>query len=179
MPRIAPLIPPYDAETQAAFDAITPPGQTPLLLFRTVAVSRRIYRRFRAGGLLDRGALSLREREIVILRVCGRNVCEYEWGVHVAVFGTKAGLSAEQFAATVDGRAAGWSPREAVLLGACDELDAGTRLTDPTWTHLREHFDEPQVLELIALTGFYRTVCLYANALQLPLEPFAARFAVA
>jgi alkylhydroperoxidase family enzyme len=139
-------------------------------------VSRRIYQRFRAGGLLDRGALSLRQREIVILRICGRNRCEYEWGVHVSVFGAKAGFSAEQLAATVDGRTADWSDCEAALLAACDALDHGTRLSDDGWARLRTHFDAPQVLELIALAGFYRTVCVYANALQLPREPFAARF---
>ena len=176
MSRIAPLEPPYDAEVQAAFDAITPPGQTPLLLFRTIAVSRRVYQRFRSGGLLDRGALSLRQRELVILRICGLHRCEYEWGVHVTIFGTKAGLTADQLAATVDSHPGTWDPSEAALLAACEALDRTTRLTDETWASLREHFDEQQVLELIALAGFYRTVCLYANALQLPLEPAAARF---
>ena len=176
MSRIAPLEPPYDAEVQAAFDTITPPGRTPLRLFRTIAVSRRVYERFRAGGLLDRGALPLRQREIVILRICGRHRCEYEWGVHVTVFGARAGFMAEQLAATVDGRPAGWDPAEAALLAACAALDQTTRLSDETWAQLRAHFDEQQVLELIALAGFYRTVCLYANALQLPLEAFAARF---
>ena len=179
MGRIAPLEPPYDAEVQAAFDAITPPGRAPLLLFRTVAVSRRVYARFRAGGLLDRGALALRLRELVILRICGRHRCEYEWGVHVAIFGAKAGFGAPQLAATVDGRAADWSAAEAALLAACDALDETTRIGEGLWARLRAHFDEAQVLELIALAGFYRTVCLYANALQLPLEPFAARFPAA
>jgi len=176
MNRIDPAQPPYDPDTQAAFDAITPPGQTPLLLFRTIAVSRRIYQRFRAGGLLDRGALSLRQREIVILRLCGLQRCEYEWGVHVAVFAKKAGFTPEQLAATVDGRAADWSADEAILLAACEQLDRTTRLDDDTWLHLRAQFDEQQILETIALVGFYRTVCLYANGLRLPLESFAARF---
>jgi hypothetical protein len=174
--RIAPVAPPYEPQAQAAFDAITPPGRTPLLLFRTIAVAPRIYARFNAGGLLDRGALSLRQREIVILRICGRCRCEYEWGVHVAIFAAKAALTETQLAATVDGGPADWSADEAALLAACDELDATTRLADATWTTLRRYFDEAQVLEVIALAGFYRTVCLYANGLALALEPFAARF---
>ena len=36
--------------------------------------------------LSKRYALSLREREIVIDRVCARCGCAYEWGVHVAAF---------------------------------------------------------------------------------------------
>lgn len=176
MNRIEPVQAPFDSDTQAAFDAITPPGKTPLLLFRTIAVSRRIYARFRAGGLLDRGALSLRQREIVILRICGLHRCEYEWGVHVAVFAGTAGFTPEQLAATVDGPAASWTADETVLLTACEELDRTTRFSDGTWVRLREHFDDQQILEMIAFAGFYRTVCLYANGLRLPLESFAARF---
>ncbi len=176
MNRIEPVQAPLGPDIQAALDGITPTGKTPLLLFRTIAVSRRIYERFRAGGLLDRGALSLRQREIVILRICGLHRCEYEWGVHVTVFGKKAEFTAEQISATIDGQATGWNPDEVALLAACEELDCTTRLEDDTWARLRTYFDAQQVLEMIALAGFYRTVCLYANGLRLPLEPFAARF---
>lgn len=176
MSRIDPVTPPYDSELQAAFDAITPSGRAPLLLFRTLGVSRRVYARFRAGGLLDRGPLSLRHREIVILRICALHRCEYEWGVHVSVFAAKAGLTDEHVAATVDSRPAAWTAAESALLGACEEMDRSTRLADASWSRLRQHFDEQQVLEVMALAGFYRTVCLHANVLQLPPEPFAARF---
>jgi alkylhydroperoxidase family enzyme len=57
--------------------------------------------KFRAGSLLDRGPLSLREREIVIDRTCALTGCEYEWGVHVATFADAAHLTAEQVRATV------------------------------------------------------------------------------
>jgi alkylhydroperoxidase family enzyme len=176
MSRIAPLDPPYAPEIQAAFAAIMPPGVPPLVLFRTLAVNGRIYQRFRAGGLLDRGLLTLRQREIVIDRTCALNGCEYEWGVHVAVFAAKAKLTPRQIEATVLGGEAGWSEDEAVLLAVCDELDATRALSDALWTKLTRHFTPEQILEIIALVGFYRTVSLHANALRLPLEPTAARF---
>ncbi|GAA3246389.1 carboxymuconolactone decarboxylase family protein [Dactylosporangium siamense] len=34
-------------------------------------------------------SLTLREREIVILRTCARRGCEYEWGAHVLVFANR------------------------------------------------------------------------------------------
>jgi hypothetical protein len=89
MARVAPLNPPYTPDIQAAFDAILPAGVDPLVLFRTLAVNARVYERFRAGGLLDRGLLTLRQREIVIDRTCALNECEYEWGVHMAFFAAK------------------------------------------------------------------------------------------
>jgi hypothetical protein len=55
MARIAPLNPPYATDIQAAFDVIMPGGVDPLVLFRTLAVNTRVYGRFHAGGLLDRG----------------------------------------------------------------------------------------------------------------------------
>src|SRR4051812_29406070 len=54
----------------------------------------RAWEKFRGGSLLDRGPLSLREREIVIDRTCALNGCEYEWGVHVATFSDAAHLTA-------------------------------------------------------------------------------------
>ena len=93
MPRIAPLDAPYPPAVQASFDKIMPAGVDPLLLFRTLAVNERVYQRFTAGGLLDRGLLTLRQREIVIDRVCALNRCEYEWGVHIAFFAAKVKLT--------------------------------------------------------------------------------------
>ena len=85
MSRIAPLEPPYEGEIQAQFDRVMR-GAPPLTLFRVVASNARAWEKFRAGSLLDRGPLSLREREIVIDRTCALTGCEYEWGVHVAAF---------------------------------------------------------------------------------------------
>jgi ethanolamine ammonia-lyase large subunit len=99
MSRIAPLQPPYAPEIQSQFDAIMR-GAPPLLLFRVLAGHGRAWNKFRAGSLLDRGPLSLREREIVIDRTCALAGCEYEWGVHVQLFAAAAGLSEQQVAAT-------------------------------------------------------------------------------
>jgi len=176
MARIAPLNPPYTPDIQAAFDAIMPAGVDPLVLFRTLAINARVYERFRAGGLLDRGLLTLRQREIVIDRTCALNGCEYEWGVHIAFFAGKVKFTAEQIAATAHGGNAEWAEDEQVLLDACQELDAARSISDELWARLTRHFSSAQILEIIALVGFYRTVSLYANALRLPLEPNAVRF---
>ena len=178
MPRIAPLSPPYASEVQATFDKIMPAGVDPLVLFRTLAVNGRVYQRFTAGGLLDRGLLTLRQREIVIDRTCALNRCEYEWGVHVALFAERVKLTRRQIEATVDGGDADWTADERVLLDVCLDLDSTRNISDALWQKLTDHFTSEQILEIIALIGFYRTVSLHANALALPLEPFAPRFPV-
>ncbi len=99
-PRIAPLDAPYSAPVAAALERIMPAGAPPLALFRTLAVNERVLLRVMAGGLLDRGSITLREREIVIDRTCARCGSEYEWGVHVAFFAARARLSSEEVAST-------------------------------------------------------------------------------
>src|SRR5437667_11944788 len=104
-PRVEPVAPPYPPELQAIFARIMPPGVPPLALFTTLARVPRIYERFRAGSLLDRGPVSLRHREIVIDRTCARCGCAYEWGVHVAFFAQRVALTPAQVRATMRGRA--------------------------------------------------------------------------
>lgn len=178
MSRIAPLEPPYTPELQAHFDRIMPPGMPPLVLFRTLATSERAWTKFRAGSLLDRGPLSLRAREIVIDRTCALARCEYEWGVHVANFAKRAELTDEQVRASVlePSTAACWSEAEQALVAAVDALHHRATWSEAEFAALKRHYDEPQILEIILLCGFYRTVSYLANGLALPLEAGAARF---
>ena len=180
MSRIAGLEPPYAPEIQEQFDRIMR-GAPPLTLFRVVASNARAWEKFRAGSLLDRGPLSLREREIVIDRTCALTGCEYEWGVHVATFAQAAGLTAEQVRATVreDAAAPCWSESEQALISAVDALHARATLSDDEFTALSAHYDDAKIFEIILLCGFYRTVSYLANGLDLPLEQKAARFPVA
>ena len=49
------------------------------------------------------------------------------------------------------------------------------RVDDALWAALRAHFTEEQLVELVALAGFYHLISFVANALRIPLEPFGAR----
>ncbi|HEY5726044.1 MAG TPA: carboxymuconolactone decarboxylase family protein [Methylomirabilota bacterium] len=175
-PRVEPMRPPYSSELQAIFDKIMPPGVPPLSLFTTLARVPRIYDRFRAGGLLDRGPVSMRHREIVIDRTCARCGCAYEWGVHVAFFAERVGLTREQVRATVRGGGDDgiWTDEERLLIRLVDELHESAAISDALWARLAKAFSVEQILELIALVGFYHTVSFFANGLRLAPEPFAA-----
>jgi alkylhydroperoxidase family enzyme len=179
MSRIAPLQPPYAPEIREQFDRIMR-GAPPLILFRVMASQPRAWEKFRAGGLLDRGPLTLREREIVIDRTCALNRCEYEWGVHVAAFAEAAHLTDEEVRATVHGGADAscWTAAEKVMIAAVDALHRSATLDDTEFTALAAHYDEAKIFEIILLCGFYRTVSYLANGLKLPLEENAARFPV-
>lgn len=178
MSRIAPLQPPYPDAIQQHFERIMGPGRAPLVLFRTIATQERAWKKFTAAGLLDKGPLPMREREIVIDRACALNGCEYEWGVHITAFAAHVKLTEAQIRATVlEGADAGcWSEAERVLIATVDALHARATLSDAEFAALKAHYDEAQIFEILLLCGFYKTVSYIANGLKLPLEETAARF---
>lgn len=178
--RLAPATPPLAPDLQAAIDK-TLRGKPPLLLFTTMARDERLARKFFAGGLLDRGHLSLRQRELVIARTTARCGSEYEWGVHIAGFGAHVGFGPAEQQALVHGEAEAvcWSDDERLLIRLCDALHAHCDVDDALWQALAARFSDGALLELLMLAGFYRTVSYLTNALRLPLEEDAARFPAA
>lgn len=177
-PRISPVPPPFSPPVAEALSRIMPPGVGPLALFRTLAVNERVFLRVVAGGLLDRGSISLRDRELVIHRTCARLGSEYEWGVHVAFFAAKARLSPDDLAATcAPGVAASnLGARERLLLALVDELVDTSTVSDPLWAELARAWTAEQLVELVALVGFYHLIAFATNAFRVPLEAFGARW---
>jgi alkylhydroperoxidase family enzyme len=176
--RVAPLMPPYAPPVAEAFARVMPPGLGPLVLFRTLAVNERVLLRVMVGGFLDRGSISLREREIVIDRTCARCGSEYEWGVHVALFQERARLTPGAVAATCAAgtEAPALAPRERLLLRLVDELHDTSTVSDDLWQALRAEWSDAQLIELVAIAGFYHMISFFTNALRLPLEVYGARF---
>jgi len=186
-PRIAPLEPPFDPVVANELGRWMPPGSPvpPLALFRTLATDRELAQAMWPLGsflLSKRCALPLREREIVIDRVCARCGCEYEWGVHVAAFAGAAGLDERQVAATVAATVAragdpeAWSESEALLVRAVDALHDTGRIDDALWRALAAHYAPQQLLELLVLCGWYHLISFVANGAGVALEPWARRF---
>src|SRR5262252_1727520 len=176
--RVAPASPPFAPEIEERLRSIMPKGVPPLALFTTLARDRRLFERFTAGGLVDRGHLTLRQREIVVDRVTAQCGSEYEWGVHIAFFGEKVGFTGEQRVSLVHGGATDpcWSHEEGLLIRLCDELNRSCDVDDALWSELKACFDDEALMELLLLAGFYRMVSYLTNALRLPLEAFATRF---
>ena len=175
--RIAAAQPPFDPEVAAQIDNVMK-GAPPLALFTTLARDKRLFNRFFGGGLLDRGHLTMRQREIVIDRTTGLCRSEYEWGVHIAAFARHVGLTDEQVRSTVRGAAedACWNDEERLLIRLCDALHRDCNVDDALWSELRTRFSEEAMIELLMLAGFYRTVSYLTNAIRVPLEKTAARF---
>jgi 4-carboxymuconolactone decarboxylase len=178
--RLEPLQPRYTPDVEHTLERMMPPGVAPLKLFRTIAHNPQLLDKLRSTGayLLNFGTLPAADREIVIDRVCARCGCEYEWGVHAALFGGAVGLSEEQLAATVHGSASDpvWSERQALLIELVDQLHDTAGVSDEAWARLQATYSKPQLVELVTLAGQYHAVSFVANAFGVELEEAAARF---
>lgn len=62
------------------------------------------------------------------------------------------------------------------LPGAARAQPDLAKLSDEEAPFLHAHYEEDQILEILLLCGFDRTVAYVSNGLALPLEPTAARF---
>ena len=178
MSRINPALPPYSLSIQTYLDKLMPKNMEPLYLFRVLARDERLFARFMSAGLLDRGHLSMREREVVILRVCANEHSEYEWGVHVAAFGSKAQWTKEQLHSSIYGGVedACWDTEDQLIIRLSDQLHKTARVDDALWAELSAHFTEEQLVELIMLAGLYHAVSFMVNAIGVQHEAFAPRF---
>ena len=136
----------------------------------------RLFERFRGGSLLDKGDLTLHQREIVIDRVAALSGSEYEWGVHIAFFAAKVGLDEAMRARSCAAAPTtpGGPPRTAADTRV-RSVPRPMRLDDELWGELAT-LQRAAMMELLMLAGFYRTVSYLTNALSLPLERDAARF---
>jgi alkylhydroperoxidase family enzyme len=182
MPRMSPVLPPFEDNVGDRLEKMMPPGVPPILLFRTFVKNLPMAEAMGSWGsyeLSKRLSLSMRDREIVIDRTCARCGCEYEWGVHVAFFADRVGLTSAQITSLTHGASADhcWSsPRDRVLIDVADALHDRTRIDDGLWERLSEEMTEAQILDLLMLCGWYHAISFAANGVELESEPGAPRF---
>ena len=181
-PRIAPLEPPYAPDIATMLAKWMPPGSSmePLRLFRTLAVHDDFASRMRplGAGILGKGRVEPRLREVMIHRTCALCGAEYEWGVHAVGFGRPLGFTDEQLASTVHGAATDpvWPAEEASVFRLADELHATSAVSDELYAELIAHFSADQILELVITSGWYHTISFVINAAGVQQEEWAARF---
>jgi alkylhydroperoxidase family enzyme len=178
-PRILPATPPYDDLTLKVFDRLPKEWGPPFMMFRVLARDPRLLQRYVSGAAsyLDPSHITLRQREVFLLRVMGLCRCEYEWGLRVHFFATAAGLSDSQVEATVQGSVHGveWSIKDRLLLRLAEELHETCTVSDALWVDLEAEFTAEAILQLLMIAGHYRMTAYIANSLKYPLEEGRAR----
>jgi len=170
-PRVPPLGP--DEQTDEAKELLggvnTTAGASNI--FTTLVRHPGLFRKWLPfGGKLLAGKLPARERELMILRTGWRCQAEYEWGQHTIV-GRAAGLTDDEIKRVQVGPDdPAWSPLDALLLRAADELHDDSCLSDTTWSELARHYDERQLVEVPMVVGHYHLVSFVLNSLGVQRE---------
>ena len=121
--------------------------------------------------LLETPALGHRLRELMVLRVAWRTRSLYEWVQHTRM-AESCSVTPEDIDAITRGTPARtWTPLEADLLAATDQLLDHYRVDDDTWTRLAEHLDERQLVEVVFVVGTYTGLAMAFNSFDLQLDP--------
>lgn len=184
-PRLRPLPPgEWPAAMRDALAALRPPeprhplpvggGDRPKALNMLGTLARhpaltRAYHGFN-GHVLFATTLSVRQRELLVLRVAAVRGAEYEWRQHV-VLARDAGLDDDEIARVAAGPgAAGWSPLEGAMVAAVDELVADARIADATWAALAAELDEQQLMDLVFTVGAYDLLAMALRSFGVELD---------
>ena len=160
-PTLRHPIPPRDPARPKGLNALGTLAQHPEL---TTA-----YHTFN-GHILFGSTLTTRQRELLVLRVATLRRSDYEWAQH-AVLAADAGISADEVARVAAGPdAAGWSPFEAALLRAVDELVADAEVSDATWATLADDLDTEQLMDLVFTVGAYEILAMAFKSFGVELD---------
>lgn len=125
--------------------------------------------KFNAQLLWD-PVLSHRQRELMVLRVAWRTRSQYEWVQHVKL-SQRYGVTLAECEAIADGDGGSWTPLEAALLRATDQLLDDYRVDDDTWARLADELDDDALVELVYVVGTYTNLAMVFNSLGLELDP--------
>jgi alkylhydroperoxidase family enzyme len=170
---MTPRIPPGSRKEIGAVNALAAAvigrmaGTGPPNVFTTLGRNRRLFRRwlFFAGALMPGGKLPRADTELLILRVAHSCRSSYEWDHHARLART-AGLTSEEIERVRGGPDAdGWTPRQAVLLRAADELHVDRVISDDTWIELGRYLSAPDLIEFCLLVGHYEMLAMTLNSL--------------
>lgn len=122
--------------------------------------------------LLQRGELSLRLRELAVLRLAHARRSSFFWGEHVKV-AKAGGLSDDDIARITRGNTE-FDGVDRLVLEATDELLADGRAAPDTWRRLADELGTHQAMELIFVVGTYAMLAMACDTWQLTPPPGSA-----
>jgi len=178
-PRVAPVRDEdLDDEGREFLQTVSREGRV-LNIYRTLVAHPKLLKRWGVFGthVLYKSTLPARERELLILRTGWLCRSEYEWGQHV-IIAKGCGVTGEEIERVKEGtEAGGWSPLDAALLRAADQLHFDSFISDATWEALSERFSTQQLIDVIFAVGQYHVVSMALNTLGVQLDDGVKGFA--
>ncbi len=166
---IAALRPPNPRHPFPVRDPSRPKGLNALGLLAHHPELTTAYNHFN-GHVLFASTITPRQRELLVLRVAVLRDSTYEWAQHAVLAGDADITDAELESVRSGPEAGGWSPLEAALLRAADELVADACLTEATWSVLAAEFDTQQLMDLVFTVGAYDLLAMVFRTFGVELD---------
>ena len=141
-------------------------------IFKTLLRHPDLMRRWMvfANHILFKSSLTKRDRELVILRIGYLCKAGYEWAQHVQI-ALQSGLDEKMINKIKIGPdAPDISDLDRYLLTATDELHKDAFISDETWSDLRSHLNENQLMDLVFTVGQYNLVSMALNSFGVQLD---------
>lgn len=166
---LAALRPPNPRHPYPSRDPSRPKGLNALGLLAHHPALATAYHHFN-GHVLFASTLTTRQRELLVLRVAALRDATYEWMQH-AVLAGDVGLGAAEVERIKSGpEAEGWSPVDAALLSAADELVHEARISDTTWSTLVAELDIQQLMDVVFTVGAYDLLAMAFRTFDVELD---------
>lgn len=129
-------------------------------------------------AMKEKELLAPRERELMIIRIAALTDCDYETAVHTLVARERLGVTDEeiktlQAAEPTANSTAAWSKRERALLQVTDDVCRTDTVSSTHWAAAVEVLKVPEIIEALAVIGYYRLLSPIANALNLAPDDIA------
>ncbi len=167
MPRpTTPRLEPIPKVAERAREAMETSFSNAVNVIATIAHSRSISKAFGefAQTILFKGDLSRRDVEIAVLRMGWNCQSVYEFGQHTLMARAEVMTDEEIYLTTRPIAEGNWSAAEAAVLQVVDDLYADDCVSDATWAVAAAHFNEAELVHLIAAAGCYRMVSGLLNS---------------
>lgn len=154
------------------------PGGKPLnivlIYFRNIELNKNWS--YMATHLFMKNSLAARQREIIVLRTSWQCASDYEFIQHVHIARERKLLSdREMWDLTKKELQLEWPREELALIAASDELVSSHGVSDETWRILENHFDENQLMDIVATAGGYTLNSMATSSFDIGLEDMVTR----
>jgi hypothetical protein len=178
--RIEPVNVELQEPLKSKMAKIFPPGLPSPNLYRSVARNESLFidmidmGLIGPTGLMDRGTIPSRIRELLILRTCVQSRNDYEFKLHEKTISRKMGLSKAEVEDLKKQRIDNnlWSDAEASLIAMTDELVESTSLSNDVFEHLSRHHSAAEMIEMVQLVGLYTMVAMMVSLIKPDLDPY-------
>ncbi len=167
-----PRLDPIPAVAEKAREAMKSQPINAVNVTATMAHNRTMARaigKFAQTVLFD-GELPRRQVELAVLRMGWNCQAVYEFGQHT-LFGRDAGLDDNEIYLTTRPVVEGsWSDADRAILQLVDDLYVDDCVSDATWAEATRHFNNADIIHLVAAAGCYRTVSGFLNSAGVQLD---------